>query len=137
MRVRIDRLERGFEVGGRRLAQDDRLRVGGVLQTRYERAGVEQRTVLRLPPAVLVQTVKVCAGLQFMESAREVHEGEHEVRLRRLVGTADENRLCILADELDTVEFPDDRVHRQCQHAFSGERTGRRTRRRLQLFVVE
>jgi len=53
------------------------------------------------------------------------------------VGAADENRFRVLADELDPFELADDRVHRQREDSATGERLGSRSRRRLQLLVVE
>ena len=129
--------QRRLEVGSRRLAEHDRLRIGGVFEPGHECASVQKRSVLGLPPAVLVQRVELRAGLELVEGAGQVHIAEDEIALRGLVGAADEHRLRVLADELDPFQLADDRVHRQCEDSAAGERLGRRSRRRLQLLVVE
>jgi hypothetical protein len=72
-----------------------------------------------------------------VERAREVHVAEDEVRLRRLVGAAEQDGVGALADELHSLEIADDRVHRQREHTLAVEDTRGRGGRRLQLVVVE
>ena len=135
--VGVELVERSLEVGRRRLAEDSRVDVRRVLETGDERTGVERRPVLRLPPAVLVQAVQLGAAFELVERAREVHVAEDEVRLRRLVRAADQDRLGVLADELDPVELADDRVHRHGEHASPGELGRRSAWRGLQLLVLK
>ena len=67
--LRAQVLERRREVRRARLAEHDRLVVARVLEARHERARVEHRTALRLPPAVLVQAVELRTVLE-LENAR-------------------------------------------------------------------
>src|SRR2546430_12691858 len=71
--IGVERLESSFEVGGRGLAEHDRLDVGRVLESGDEGAGVEEWPVLRLPPAVLVQAGELRAPLELVEGPRPVH----------------------------------------------------------------
>src|SRR5205085_8826126 len=98
-----------------------------------ERTRVEERAAPRLPPAVLVQAVELRPGLELVEGAREVRVAEDDVRLERLVGAADQHRLRVLADELDTREVVDDGVHRQREDTLAGEGVRGRDGRRLEL----
>ena len=87
--------------------------------------------------AVLVQAVELGAGLELGERAGEVHVAEDAVRLVGLVGASEQDRVRLLADELDAFELRPDRGHRQREHALPGERARRGARRRLELLVVE
>ena len=69
-----------------------------------------------------MQAVELRAELELGKRPREVHVGEDEVRLRRVVRAAEQHRLGALADELDPIEVADERVHRQRQHPLAAER---------------
>src|SRR5205823_2177353 len=76
LRIRVDCLERRGEVFGARLAENRRLDTGGELEPGHERAGVELWPVCGLPPAVLVQTEELGAGLELEECAIQVEVRE-------------------------------------------------------------
>src|SRR5438309_8111295 len=79
-RIRVERVEGGLEVGGRWFAEDDRLGVRRVLEPGDECARIQQRSVLRLPPAILVKAIQIGARLELVKGTREVHVAEDEVR---------------------------------------------------------
>ena len=69
-----------------------------------------------------MEAVELGAELELAERAREVHVREDEVRLRRLVGAAEQHGVRSLADELDPLEVVHERVHRQREDALAAER---------------
>src|SRR5207342_1146298 len=72
-----------------------------------------------------------------VEGASEVHVAEDLVRLERLVAPADEDRVRVVADELEPLEVGDDGRHDEREHALAGELSSSRARRRLELVVLE
>ena len=80
-----------------------------------------------------------CAGsrgpprLQLRERPREVHVAEDASGLVTLVRAADEDRVGVLADEIEAVEILDHRRHRQRDHAPAVQQAHRCCGRRLQL----
>ena len=67
------------------------------------------------------------------ERPREVHVAEDASGLVTLVRAADEDRVGVLADEIEAVEILDHRRHRQRDHAPAVQQTHRSGGRRLQL----
>ena len=132
-RLGVERAAGGVEVGGARLAEHGGRRLRRVLEPGDVAAGVEQWPAGRLPPAVAVQAVEVGAHLELRERAREVHVGEDEVRLGRVVRAADQDCLDVVADELDSLEVADERVHDEGEDAAAAQRLDGRVRGRLHL----
>ena len=133
----VERAAGGVEVRGARLAEHGRRRLGCVLEPGDVAAGIEQRPARRLPPAVAVEAIELGAHLELRERAREVHVREDEVRLGRVVRAADQDRVDVVADELDALEIADERVHDEREHAPAAERLDCRVRRRLDLPHLE
>src|SRR5439155_15634508 len=100
--IGIDRLKRGLEVGAARLAEDRRLDVRGVLETRDERTGVEKPPARGLPPTALVEAEEIGPRLQLRERTCEVHVAEDAARLLGLVGAAEQHSVRTLPHELDS-----------------------------------
>ena len=84
-----------------------------------------------------MQAIQLRSELELGERAREIHVGEDEVRLRRVVGAADQHGLGALADELEAVEVADERMHRQREHALALQRTYGRIRGGLHLGILD
>src|SRR5262245_2857182 len=137
--VRVQCLQRRLEVGEARLAEECRLDLRRVLEPGHERAGVEERSPARLPPPVSMQAVELRARFELGERTGEIHVAEHLVRLVRLVGSADEDGVSVLADELDSLEVVDDPRHRQRKDpaACEGPRRGNRSRLKLVLLEID
>ena len=138
-RVRVERLERRVEVRRRRLAEDRRLDLRRELEAGDERAGVEHRPVLRLPPAVAMQREEVGAHLDLAERAGDVRVREDaRVLLGILAQAADEDGVDVEADELHLAgEVVGEARHREREHALPGELPRGDRRGRLQLVVLE
>ena len=122
LRIGVERLERGREVRGARLAEDGRLDLRRVLEACDEGARVEQRARASSATSGCGAGSRARrAGLELGERAREVHVREDAVRLGGLVGAADEDGVGALADELEALEIVDERVHREREHPLAAE----------------
>jgi ribosome-associated protein len=84
-----------------------------------------------------VEAVELGAASNLGEGPRQVHVAEDPARLRDVVRAAEENRLGVLADEVDAGEVLDDRRHRQREDPPACKGGGGRARRRLELVVDE
>src|ERR1051326_4530826 len=77
------------------------------------------------PPRVRGGAVGGAPELELRERPGQIHVGEDEVRLGRLVGAADEDGIGAVADELDPLQVGDEPLHDEREHALPAERVDR------------